>query len=439
MHIKSKLFFITYFFLCSCGVNQASQENPGEIRVRLPLSAVQNDNQTASYSFQVVPLLQINSLSQMRGAYARFFTNPSEKESKLVGTSPRADFLKNTDGVYIPKNEISQQMASIYYHMQNMALFDKSIGAEKVNHWPRDIGLRVQLQTSENSTTADENNAIYDGQLDAILIVPYNENKIPLSVNGGVLAHEHFHSLFYKLVTKKLLATDYLTSKHDLTVHTSSDSNIDAMTTTLVVLKGLNEGLADFWGWAYTQDNDFILHSLSSVGNRRSLKISALENENFRFKSPSRIQQELSVLSAETQNEAQDLVGYAYSLGTDFAKSMKLLSLRLKSERKISDSEAQGLVAKAVFVGMKSLADTLIAEKKSQQESALKSTTTDEKSNSEKAVATGVSIKTLFLQFVNSVSDLKVSECEWAKSVLAKSDMIENEKCQTIDAKVSLK
>lgn len=418
MHIKRMLFFSLFIGLSACGLNQTSRETTGEVRVLLPLSTPEAGSEAGSYSFQVVPLLQISALDQVRGAFARFFLSPSSKDGQLTGDFPSAEFLKNKDGVFVPKNELSQQMASIYYHMQNMHQLDQTIGAGGVNAWPRDIGLRVRLKTSESSEEFEENNALYDGPLDAIVIVPYSSGEIPLSVNAGVLAHEHFHSLFYKLVTKKLLQAKYLNSNKDLTLHSASTES-EALTANLVILKGLNEGLADYWGWMYTQDNDFIQHSLSKLSQRRSLSISALENENFRFKSPTDLSNDISTLSID--NEGQSLVGYAYSLGTDFAKSMKILSLRIQQERKIARADSQKIVATALFEGLKILPETIINEKN-------------------KAGALSViSMKTLFLQFINSVKDLKPSECEWAKGVLLRSEMLGAEKCKNSEAKVSLK
>ena len=95
-------------------------------------------------------------------------------------------------------------------------------------------------------------------------------------MNAGVIAHEFFHSIFFKKVLGKLRAIN-------------SDS--DRLTTAgpelfnLTYVRGLNEGLADFWGWLYTKDQNFMRFSFAGSNEGRSLdlkpdEIGEFENQN---------------------------------------------------------------------------------------------------------------------------------------------------------------
>ena len=183
--------------LTGCGVKLSDKSTTGDIDVQLPMLVQRSDAGDTTqqpYEFQIVKLLNVFELSKVRGQYARFYLSPKIKDNRLDGAFPSADFVKNKKNVYTPTNEISTQMASIYFHMQNMALLDEKLGAGSVNRWPRDIGLNVKMKSPEGLI---HNNAVYDGAYDAILFVADENNNLPIAVNGGILAHEHFHSLFY--------------------------------------------------------------------------------------------------------------------------------------------------------------------------------------------------------------------------------------------------
>lgn len=414
MHLRlitSFLLLFPFLGLFSCGWNKAGDSSADEIQVQLALPKAGNDSQ--EYSFQVVPLLNIYNLKQLRGAYARFYLNPGIESNHLMGDYPRAELLKNQSGIYIPQNELSYQMASIYYHMQKMALFDQKVGAGEVNKWPRDIGLRVSLQTSNDNLNFQDNNAVYDGMYDAILIVPYNKDKIPLSMNAGVLAHEHFHSLFFKLVTAKLIENNWLSGDTQLSNHQKETDNVDSLAR-ITLLKAVNEGLADFWGLIYTQDENFIYPSLSEVEKTRSLHLNSEDEKNFRLETPREFQACMSGFALESSKCNSGMVNYAYTVGTGVAKSMRLLSNKIQTERKLDKAASQALMAKAIVIALRTLPQTLMEAKAE------------------------VSLKMILSQIVNSIESLQTSECDLALNIMKNSEMIKTEKCQVVDAKVRL-
>jgi len=265
---------------------------------------------------------------------------------RLIGSPHQERFINNVDVKYVPANDLSQQLVTVYAHMQKLSQLDEELGAAGINHWPRDIGVAVKVVGGMT------NNAFYDGKTDAILFVPYTNANLPIAANGGILAHEHFHSLFYKIVIKnKGLGTE--ASVHDRTQFlkaldveeddTNKSNNSDNERIRIITedmpspdveeskvrsyymttfVRGLNEGLADFWGWMYSGDPDFIASSLPNEKLNRSLKV-----ESNVTLTVAAMEQVRSAASLYTQYDkvrfGNYLVGLSYNIGTRYSRLLK--------------------------------------------------------------------------------------------------------------------
>ncbi|KYG66159.1 hypothetical protein AZI86_03600 [Bdellovibrio bacteriovorus] len=324
-----------------------------------------------SYSMGITELLALDDLSTLAGKFVKFFFSPRVRNNHLEGMSPKTRFVLNSDGVYVPTDETTMQMVTIYAHMQKLAALDEELGAGGVNKWPRDVGIAVRVAGSTR------NNAFYEGKTDSILVVPYTGKELPLAVNGGVLAHEHFHSLFYKLVIK-----DAATNVHGKEIADTfgedfgqiSDveaSRIQPVGPTLsssemnyfyhvAITRGLNEGLADFWGWMYTGDPDFIVHSLPGETGR-TLKVS--RNQTF-LSSDVSIRGELNRRYNERSGDknfdfTNQISGYVYVLGTQFSRAIKVYTEVYAKARAVEPLQARKDVAKVIIKMLPSLREEL--------------------------------------------------------------------------------
>ena len=142
---------------------------------------------------------------------------------------------------------------------------------------PLSIGLATQVV----DPTMKTNRAFYDGKTDSILIVPYTKSELPIAVNSGILAHEYFHSLFFKTVlgskNKKLsenLQLHLSEAKNLFEIETVEDASMTVEElSNQIYLNSLNEGLADFWAWLYTKDSNFLKWSLSEFSDDRRLNV----------------------------------------------------------------------------------------------------------------------------------------------------------------------
>lgn len=282
MLILSSLASVMMLFLSACIPAENSLAGSQNIRVQIPISDSKIVSGTAetNYSLKVVTLENVYSTTELQGQFAKFFYAPSSAEKGLAGLNPLSFFLKTAKNIYIPRNENTAFMATIYYHVQNLKKMSDLAGFVQEEK-PLSIGLATQVV----DPTMKTNRAFYDGNTDSILIVPYTKSELPIAVNSGILAHEYFHSLFFKTVLQKGLTAENKKLSESLQLHLSEAKNLfeietveDASMTveqlsTRIYLNSLNEGLADFWAWLYTKDSNFLKWSLSEFSEDRRLNV----------------------------------------------------------------------------------------------------------------------------------------------------------------------
>lgn len=307
----------------------------GDISVQIPLSE-SNDGQV-QYALKTVTLKNMQNLREVRGDYAHFYLSPGLVEGRLSGGSPIAYFAKTNQQTFIAKDALSLQMATIYYHMQNLITWAQDLGISVKS--PMQVGLNTKIKGDES---LQNNNAFFDGRSKAMLFVPYTAKEMPIAINAGIIAHEFFHSIFYAKVLgpvsqKKAGSSSQQIS--DLTVHSYEgwSSKKVAIQISLTeeelfnetYLRGVNEGLADFWGWAYTDDSDFLKWSLSAYTKKRSLS----KQTQVSYKTDRDI--DMAVIEAKniSDDPSMALSNFIYDIGTPYARFLKeLVHVKVQNE-----------------------------------------------------------------------------------------------------------
>lgn len=394
------------------------QDTPsGPIQIKIPLLT------DGTYQFQVVDLLSVDDLVELKGWAARFLISPNQVESRLQGYAPKIRSVKNAAGVYIATDELSLQLLTIYYHLENLGMMDELAGVKDINSWPRTVAVNVNYIAKNGNGNRTENNALYSGDLDALLFVPYTESSLPIMVNGGIIGHEHFHSLFQKLFVKPLgskypgvrtnlhgdqehqmklamgfpvgvvvpeslpenptpspepedentpkaemserLPAPMKSKESDKSADRSSDrgqDDTDSFGTKSIVgaddyhsylLRGLNEGLADFWGWLYSSDIDFVGQSLPQFSTQRKLEGIDSIPSDYCFS--------LSLTySAQRDKEYPGPVAKAYRYGTNVARNLKAFALDYQKKRNLTQTQLRAQLGSAVLRSVVSLKEAYI-------------------------------------------------------------------------------
>lgn len=394
--------------LGACSPEPNPVQDSGSVHVLIPML-----NSQGQYGLDFFELKGLSELETLTGKYVRFFMSPRIVGGHLQGRAPKARLIRNSDGNYIPANESTQQLVAVYAHMQRLALLDEELGAGGVNSWPRDIGVGVRVKGGLN------NNAFYDGDSDSMLFVPYNQQGLPIPINGGILAHEHFHSLFYKM---SLPDASFKGSVHSRDEFLNAFENFDDSPRqlrqipivvgneemeaaslrsyyNLVLARGLNEGLADFWGWMYTGNPDFISQSLPKEGSTRSLKVIDEKAVNS-LPSQESIERSLQVFynTGNSKRMKDYAVGYAYSLATQFSRMLKRFTDIHAVARGLEDQMARKAVAKVVVKTLPTIKEAFL-----------------------RGGETPYSSGEFILAFAEQVSDLHEEECQYFAQVLNNS------------------
>lgn len=356
--------------LAACAPHPDSAEVTGDTQTRIPVPQADG-----SYKMEIMQLTGLNNLFELSGQFAKFFLSPRVVDGRLDGLSPRGHFVKS-GSLYVASDELSLQLTTIYAHMQKFAALDVELGAAGVNKWPRDIGVGVRI------TGGMTNNAFYDGETDAMLFVPYVGKDLPIPVNAGILAHEHFHSLFYKLVTLPLQKAGMMTMQMQGSAHSQqafyqlfgltekgdgSDvlvgASQDQLLYHLLLIRGMNEGLADYWGWLYTNNANFIAKSLPTEGPRRNMEVSQGDRaQSLRLP-------EMGILRAQIGNWSTDpkfimarINERAYTIGTMYSRIFKAYTDTRAQARGVSVDEARKDVARTILKTLPSLRNDLLAQ-----------------------------------------------------------------------------
>ncbi|RYZ76462.1 MAG: hypothetical protein EOP05_04950 [Proteobacteria bacterium] len=304
-----------------------------------------------------IEIKTLNKPEAFEGSAAKILVEPSEGGGKLVAEKPRGRFIRASDGAIIPADFMSLQAVTAYAHQERLMEFDRTSGVDQFLQWPLTIGLQVKVVDRGNLIN---NNAIYDGKLDALLLVPYTASQLPIAFNGGILGHEHFHFVFQKAVLNRLgvqntqgtlldgnhtcahgIAAGIAADTQDHPEESKPDENapnsengIDIEDETAIeaaadeippqiynsfVLRSLNEGLADFWGWAYSNDNSFVGRSLPSEDRVRRLDLTP-----GRLSDTKALRESLVDLRRADKIIREDYrIGRAYLLGTQYARFLR--------------------------------------------------------------------------------------------------------------------
>lgn len=305
------------------------------------------DTRSSGTQFRVVELKGVKDQKTLNGEVVEFYYAPGENGNRVKGEAPIARFIENSSGVFIPADVLSLQMVTMYYHLQELKKLEFSIKEEGLVSWPRKVGLRVR---TENAMTRFDN-AFYSGQTDMLYFVPYKSDETPIPLNPGVLAHELFHSYFAHIVVDYVYGVKYLEKNRDVNM-----MDQEALVSSLALdyyVKSINEGLADFWGWLYSDDPDFVALSLPKALEDRGLNQSSfgrrlLNDEGVRFSA--RVFSTLECDGAEQRRSPYDCSSVeGYRNGSLLARTFKAMAQSRQARLKLSKSELKQDLAKKTF------------------------------------------------------------------------------------------
>ncbi|PWU19402.1 MAG: hypothetical protein C5B49_05840 [Bdellovibrio sp.] len=245
---------IWFMITCSsCSRPVSDEQSP---RVLLPW--IEN----GQYHFRVVELRTMESLKSLRGSVARFSVG-------VNGPEPIVRALRRSDGVFVPTDPMSQNLLSLYANLERLAELDDQVGVGYLLPRPWKISINTNI-VNENQRRL-HNNAQYDADRKMIEFTSFeSRGDLPLTVNAGAIAHEHFHALFDVLVPSPASLQDCSAMEADQ-IAARREARLRELYR-VRLLRAMNEGLADVWGWIHSGDPRFVARSRPEDGELRSLE-----------------------------------------------------------------------------------------------------------------------------------------------------------------------
>lgn len=315
--------------LLGCSIPSSEQGSEHTQRVMIPWWS------KGQYQWQSVNVRTLRNLSEVQGSSVKFFMSPQAIGNKLMGTQPRVRYFLNHQGEAVFTDELSQQLVTLYAHLEKLQDMDQEMGiGDKVKR-PQVVGVNV-LQTK-----GGKNNALYSPKFDALLFLPYVGSELPIIVNAGAIAHEHFHAVFQALVgndLKEKVDTVGIVSHpedSDFTKHFEhlEEINDDKVITEIeeraryhsYLLRGINEGLADVWGWVYTEDVSFIQKTWPQAKERSLAPSAGLVATK----------ESIKRLSLKASERSREDFSSAYVLGTSYARLIRANFSRAEAGRAV--------------------------------------------------------------------------------------------------------
>ncbi len=316
----------------------------------------------------VLSEVQLETLSNPRvveGPAAIVYENPLFTGFSFDGKVAEP-LLTQNDHLWVPLDVKSSSALAIYYGYEQIKKFEDRVIPEFSVKWPRKVAF--DLRFTENLI----NNAYYFTQSDLTALLPYHSSGLPVAFNSGILAHEHFHAHFQRLIGQSVnTKLPWLNVHSDTHLHTNQatgdcgmgslpEENLkpeDPMFRQMVnfyILRGWNEGLADFYALLVTgHTNSFDL----TFDQKRSRKVD---------ESPgafaTRDMFEVSMmrdLDEKTQDGVCWTVELAYIMGTQVARSLHEAA---QAEHKALDLTAREQITKAMFTRLSEASSSMLTQ-----------------------------------------------------------------------------
>ncbi len=355
-------------------------------------------NDVGDVSLQNVEIRTLTNPEHFEGSTARILVEPSDGGGRLSGERPVGHFVRTSAGPIIPADFITMQAITAYAHQERLHDLDQKAGAADYLSWPLSLGIEVHVLSSSGPIT---NNAIYDAKLNSLLLVPYTEGDLPMALSPGILGHEHFHFIFQNIVMSRVKdvgtqttcsgaapasppaekkdvpsgpvaakkpipdfiyvagsspCSRLLDDQQALTCHQTAQG-ISKRVFNAFLLRAMNEGFADFWGWLYSHDEFFIAKSLPSEMNSRRLDWGSgrLPTEQLNRENLVDLDHPEKVLGEDGRTHS------AYVLGSQYARFLRQSVADLVKETGVSEADAGLAIARALIQSLPALSDLVAA------------------------------------------------------------------------------
>lgn len=239
-------------FIAACS---SPLEDKEKCPCNVKLHTLQEDG---TYKRSVFKLQTLENPRAVSSSKIRITLNPKFYMDGTTGdTTPEAQYFVDKDGNIVPKTTLTEELFSIYKIMEDFYFFDMKTGIDQVLFYPRNVSIH-----NKTPKAGEKDNAFYISSFDRIVVLSYKGKRAPLGMNKGVLAHEHFHAIFNKIISpvkNTINDKNYVLSLFGLLdegagLYSAIDVDLpdEQIGYNYLLLRALDEGMADFWANLHT-------------------------------------------------------------------------------------------------------------------------------------------------------------------------------------------
>lgn len=296
----------------------------------------------------VVTLNTVSDLQSMSGSVADTRVEPGLGDNDLVGAKFSGRFMRDANGFYVPLDQ-SLQAATVYAHLEHLNQLDQQLGIAQLGQWPRHVGLQARVTTGAARDRL--NNAFYIGSANALILLPFvpvhtQPAPTPFSINAGVLAHEHFHSIFEFLVMRRglmlVMGPQAIAPTESLPGPPRTSLNESTEMVNDYVIRGLNEGLADVWGWIYSGDPEFFSAS-DFDGRTRGRELDLRASNGFTSTT------DVQLIVHHLKAVHDDSMDFAYQMGSQISRVLFQVYSAMHPEQLAHEDMQNGVQSRLEF------------------------------------------------------------------------------------------
>ncbi len=189
----------------------------------------------------------------------------------------KLNLIKTSSDLYMSQDLSSLKSISTYYIYERYYNFHNKLGLLSYSPWPKKVV--VDAIDSENS----KNNALHAPFEVSTFYVPFDPYNVPANLNSGIVAHEENHGVFFNQVMKSISEKQYKRANQMISLDHGSTTGRFAREEMAIVygekkaelveynhlwLRAVDEGLADFAGYIFSNSANFFYASLNYESGR---------------------------------------------------------------------------------------------------------------------------------------------------------------------------
>jgi hypothetical protein len=305
--LKSLALFTIVLLAAGC-----AKKPKGDMTFLLPWLTPQGN-----YELREITIKTLASPYAVRGSAAEVYYQPAFDETGAKGKIAETHLTKSGN-VFVPLDSQSSLALVVYAQFEQLYFYEQDLGISEQLRWPRKVAVDLSIgQGGQDSF----NNAHYFTGIDTIGILPFTSSKgVPLAVNQGIVAHEHFHAHFESQVLvpiQSILGITHVGAIKTWSIEPKADVGVlSAEEGNDIVLRAWNEGLADLFAALYTGSANFFEQTMPVEAHDRDLSQGLVLFEDAK------------TLKRDAPNmNGYQRIGEAYRQGTALSRLLYLLAL----------------------------------------------------------------------------------------------------------------